>query len=171
MSSGKWRSVFPPISRPGIPFWRLYRTALLLRPGKLTLAIVARIHSTVYFVFFQAVGCALNVLGFGESIAGLVGLTSAWAQRGFAAAAVILLSVINLAGVKWVIKLQFVLLLILLLAGLDFIVGSFAHTNVGEIEEYISLLKIDTQTKIPDPWSLIYLYRVWFRRLALGQFG
>lgn len=77
-------------------------------------------------------GCALNVLGFGESMAGLVSLDSAWAQRGFACAAVVLLSVINVAGVKWVVKLQFVLLLILLLAGVDFMVGSFTHTNIGE---------------------------------------
>lgn len=82
-------------------------------------------------------GCALNVLGFGESMAGLVGLESAWAQRGFACAAVVLLSVINVAGVKWVVKLQFVLLLILLFAGLDFIVGSFVHTNVGKIIEIL----------------------------------
>lgn len=67
----------------------------------------------------------MNVLGFGESMAGLVGFQSEWGQRGFACGAVILLSVINVAGVKWVIKLQFILLLILLLAGLDFIIGSF----------------------------------------------
>lgn len=65
-------------------------------------------------------------------MAGLVGLDSAWAQRGFACTAVVLLSVINVAGVKWVVKLQFVLLLILLLAGVDFMVGSFTHTNIGK---------------------------------------
>lgn len=78
------------------------------------------------YCFGQAVGCALNVLGFGESMAGLVGLEhNAWAIRGFAAAAVILLGTINVAGVKWVVKLQFVLLIILLLSALDFMVGSF----------------------------------------------
>ncbi|XP_011309934.1 solute carrier family 12 member 8 [Fopius arisanus] len=82
------------------------------------------------YCFGQAVGCALNVLGFGESMAGLVNLEAdPWAQRGFACAAVILLSVINVAGVKWVIKLQFILLLILLLAGVDFVVGSFTHVE------------------------------------------
>nr|CAD7407757.1 unnamed protein product [Timema cristinae] len=81
------------------------------------------------YVFGQAVGCALYVLGFGESMAKLVGLDSPWAERGFASAAVLLLGVINIAGVKWVIKLQFVLLIILLLAGLDFAVGSFVHTD------------------------------------------
>lgn len=56
---------------------------------------------------------------------------SKWVIRGTASAAVLLLSVINVAGVKWVIKLQFILLLILMLAGLDFMVGSFVHTDEG----------------------------------------
>lgn len=93
----------------------------------------ANVQRIGLWILFQAVGCALNVLGFGESMAGLVGLESTWAQRGFACAAVILLSVINVAGVKWVIKLQFILLLLLLLAGVDFFVGSFTHTNIGEL--------------------------------------
>lgn len=95
-------------------------------------SVLSAIPRIGLWILFQAVGCALNVLGFGESMAGLVGLDSAWAQRGFACAAVVLLSVINVAGVKWVVKLQFVLLLILLLAGVDFMVGSFTHTNIGE---------------------------------------
>lgn len=79
-------------------------------------------------------GCALNVLGFGESIAELVGAgNNKWAVRGIAITAVILLSVINVAGVKWVIKLQFILLLILLSSGLDFMVGSFVHTDNGKV--------------------------------------
>lgn len=85
------------------------------------------------YCFGQAVGCALNVLGFGESMAGLVGLpNNLWAIRGFAAAAVILLGTINVAGVKWVVKLQFALLMILLLSALDFMVGSF----ITEDEKY-----------------------------------
>ncbi|EFA10925.1 solute carrier family 12 member 8 [Tribolium castaneum] len=83
------------------------------------------------YCFGQAVGCALNVLGFGESIAELIGFGEyKIAVRIIASAAVLFLSVINVAGVKWVIKLQFILLLILLLAGLDFMVGSFVHTDV-----------------------------------------
>lgn len=79
----------------------------------------------------QAVGCALNVFGFGESMASLVG--APWADRIFAIAAVLLLGVINVAGVKWVIKLQFALLVIILLAALDFFVGSFT-TETGKFE-------------------------------------
>ncbi|XP_053684055.1 solute carrier family 12 member 8 [Sabethes cyaneus] len=78
------------------------------------------------YCFGQAVGCALNVLGFGESMAGLVGLEgNKWAIRSFAIAAVLLLGVINVAGVKWVVKLQFALLIILLISALNFMVGSF----------------------------------------------
>ncbi|EDV34351.1 uncharacterized protein Dana_GF21265 [Drosophila ananassae] len=82
------------------------------------------------YCFGQAVGCALNVMGFGESMAGLVNLgESKWAIRGFATAAVLLLGCINVAGVKWVIKLQFILLMILLISALDFMVGSFIGQN------------------------------------------
>lgn len=70
--------------------------------------------------------------GFGESMAGLVGLEgNKWMIRTFAAGAVLLLGVINVAGVKWVIKLQFLLLLVLLSAGLDFMVGSFIGEDRG----------------------------------------
>lgn len=76
----------------------------------------------------------MNVLGFGESLAELLGAgDSKWAVRGIAMAAVLLLSVINVAGVKWVIKLQFILLLILLSAGLDFMVGSFVNVDEGKL--------------------------------------
>lgn len=77
------------------------------------------------YCFGQAVGCALNVLGFGESMAGLLDIQNKWVIRGFACAAVILLGVINVAGVKWVVKLQFMLLIVLLLSALDFMVGTF----------------------------------------------
>ncbi|XP_073989746.1 solute carrier family 12 member 8 isoform X1 [Rhodnius prolixus] len=82
------------------------------------------------YVFGQAVGCSLFVLGLGESLAGFVGVSgNRWAERGFASSAVLLLGIINVAGVKWVVKLQFVLLVVLLLAALDLVVGSFVHTD------------------------------------------
>ena len=43
-----------------------------------------------------------------------------------------MLTLINLAGVKWVIRLQFLLLAILILGALDFGIGSFTHTNEGK---------------------------------------
>ncbi|EFN67166.1 Solute carrier family 12 member 8 [Camponotus floridanus] len=117
------------------------------------------------YCFGQAVGCALNVLGFGESMAGLVALdSSTWAQRGFACAAVILLSVINVAGVKWVVKLQFILLLILLLAGVDFMVGSFTHTNIDSgFEGWLSgNLKNNTFPNYQDGYNWFTVFGVFF---------
>ncbi|CAK9823077.1 Solute carrier family 12 member 8 [Anthophora retusa] len=116
------------------------------------------------YCFGQAVGCALNVLGFGESMAGLVGLESAWAERGFACTAVILLSIINVAGVKWVIKLQFILLLILLLAGVDFMVGSFTHVNVeAGFDGWLSgNLKNNTFPNYQDGYSWFTVFGVFF---------
>lgn len=94
----------------------------------------------IVYVFGQAVGCSLNLVGFGESMAGLLNMTSnKWAEKMFASAAVFFLWIINLVGVKWVIKLQFLLLILLLLAGLDFAVGSFIHTDMKEgFEGWIS---------------------------------
>lgn len=60
-------------------------------------------------------------------MADLVSTENTWAARGFAVAAVLLLGTINIAGVKWVIKLQFVLLIVILLAALDFFLGSLTN--------------------------------------------
>lgn len=85
------------------------------------------------YCFGQAVGCALNVLGFGESLADLIGMEgNVWAIRFLAAAAVLVLAVINVAGVKWVVKLQFILLIVLLLSALDFMVGTFVKESDPE---------------------------------------
>ena len=44
---------------------------------------------------------------------------------------------INVAGVKWVIRLQLVLLVVLFVAMLDFLIGSFAHTDPGSRHNYV----------------------------------
>lgn len=121
------------------------------------------------YVFGQAVGCALYVLGFGESLARLIGLENGpdrdpWSERGLAGAAVILLGAINVAGVKWVVKLQFILLLILLLAGLDFAVGSFVHTDrQNGFEGWMSgNLANNTMPEYFDGYSWFTVFGVFF---------
>lgn len=75
----------------------------------------------------------LQVLGFGESVAGLIGFAgNLWMIRFISASAVLLLGVINVAGVKWVVKLQFALLIVLLFSALDFMVGTFVRTSPEE---------------------------------------
>ena len=115
-------------------------------------------YSNFYKIcFFKAVGCALNVLGFGESIAELVGLESTWAQKIFACTAVIFLSIINVAGVKWVIKLKSLLLVVLLFAALDFIGGSFSHTDTGIVIIKLINAKYDLYCAI---LQLIFLFNL-----------
>ncbi|XP_049878002.1 solute carrier family 12 member 8 [Pectinophora gossypiella] len=110
------------------------------------------------YCFGQAVGCALNVYGFGESMASLVNVSAEnqWPARGFAIAALILLATINVAGVKWVIKLQFILLLIILLAALDFFVGSFTSVTGTEFKGWMG------GTMANNTWSQYEQGNSWF---------
>lgn len=53
-------------------------------------------------------------------------------MRGISVVVLLALLGINLAGVKWIIRLQLLLLLLLALSTLDFVVGSFTHLDPGE---------------------------------------
>lgn len=57
------------------------------------------------------------------------GWDSPWAVRVIGLITALVLLVVVLAGVKWVVKLQLLLLAILMLSVLDFLVGTFAHTD------------------------------------------
>ena len=70
-----------------------------------------------------------NSTGFAESISDLLGLGDIWAVRGISVAVLLALLGINLAGVKWIIRLQLLLLLLLAVSTLDFVVGSFTHLD------------------------------------------
>lgn len=101
----------------------------------------------------------LKKTGFGESMAGLVGFgNNKWAIRGFATSAVLLLGVINVAGVKWVIKLQFLLLLALLFAGLNFMVGSF----IGE-DPFHGFIGWSSENFVSNFWAQYSDGYTWFR--------
>ena len=80
----------------------------------------------------QAVSISLFCAGFGESMAETTGWESPWAVRVIGLITASILLVVVLAGVKWVVKLQLLLLAILMLSVLDFLVGTFAHTDYGE---------------------------------------
>ena len=80
----------------------------------------------------QAVSISLCVTGFGESMREVMGGGDIWVERGIAGGALLTLAIINMAGVKWVIKLQFLLLLLIGTALLDFITGTFIPHNIGK---------------------------------------
>ncbi|XP_064370747.1 solute carrier family 12 member 8 isoform X3 [Dromaius novaehollandiae] len=92
------------------------------------------------YIFGQCVAGAMYITGFAESIADVVGLSNIWAVRGISLAVLLGLLGINLAGVKWIIRLQLLLLFLLAVSTLDFVIGSFTHLDaergfVGYSEE------------------------------------
>uniref|UniRef100_A0A8C3DJJ1 Solute carrier family 12 member 8 n=1 Tax=Corvus moneduloides TaxID=1196302 RepID=A0A8C3DJJ1_CORMO len=83
---------------------------------------------------------AMYITGFAESIADVLSLSNIWAVRGISLAVLLGLLGINLAGVKWIIRLQLLLLFLLAVSTLDFVIGSFTHLDpehgfVGYSEE------------------------------------
>ncbi|CAL8266878.1 unnamed protein product [Lota lota] len=83
------------------------------------------------YVFGQCVAGAMYITGFSESVAELLGLQSQWAVRGMSVAVLLGLLGINLAGVKWIVRLQLLLLAVLAVSTLDFVVGTFTHLDPG----------------------------------------
>nr|DBA19537.1 TPA: hypothetical protein GDO54_015357 [Pyxicephalus adspersus] len=94
------------------------------------------------YIFGQCVAGAMYITGFAESISDLLHLQSTWAVRGISLAVLLGLLGINLAGVKWIIRLQLLLLFLLAVSTLDFVIGSFTHLDpvhgfVGYSEELL----------------------------------
>ncbi|KAM6080171.1 solute carrier family 12 member 8 isoform 2-T5 [Theristicus caerulescens] len=92
------------------------------------------------YIFGQCVAGAMYITGFAESIADVLSLSNIWAVRGISLAVLLGLLGINLAGVKWIIRLQLLLLFLLAVSTLDFVFGSFTHLDpehgfVGYSEE------------------------------------
>lgn len=83
----------------------------------------------ILYSFGMAVSISLFCAGFGESLAETTGWEGPWAVRVIGLITSLILLVVVLAGVKWVVKLQLLLLAILMLSVLDFLVGTFAHTD------------------------------------------
>ncbi|XP_051875233.1 solute carrier family 12 member 8 isoform X2 [Pristis pectinata] len=95
------------------------------------------------YVFGQCVAGAMYITGFAESIADLLNLSNIWAVRGISIAVLIGLLGINLAGVKWIIRFQLLLLALLAISTMDFVVGTFTHLDpdfgfVGYTEEVLA---------------------------------
>ncbi|XP_028663828.2 solute carrier family 12 member 8 isoform X1 [Erpetoichthys calabaricus] len=103
-----------------------------------------RVGATIglLYIFGQCVAGAMYITGFAESIADLLSLRNIWAVRGISIGVLLGLLGINLAGVKWIIRLQLLLLALLAISTLDFVVGTFTHLDtehgfVGYSEELL----------------------------------
>ncbi|XP_046869760.1 uncharacterized protein LOC124462201 isoform X2 [Hypomesus transpacificus] len=90
-----------------------------------------RVGGTVglLYVFGQCVAGAMYITGFSESIAELLTLQSEWVVRGISVSVLLALLGINLAGVKWIVRLQLLLLAVLAISTLDFVIGTFTHLD------------------------------------------
>ena len=73
----------------------------------------------------------MYITGFSESIAELLTLQSEWVVRGISVSVLLALLGINLAGVKWIVRLQLLLLAVLAVSTLDFVIGTFTHLDPG----------------------------------------
>lgn len=104
-------------------------TLIILHGGQLTVSNFGDNRVSCW----QCVAGAMYITGFAESIAQVLSLQSMWAVRGISVAVLLGLLGINLAGVKWIIRLQLVLLGILAMSTLDFVIGTFSHLDPGEL--------------------------------------
>ncbi|XP_074551178.1 solute carrier family 12 member 8 isoform X2 [Halichoeres trimaculatus] len=79
--------------------------------------------------YLVCVAGAMYITGFSESVAQLLHLQSQWAVQAMSIAVLLALLGINLAGVKWIVRLQLLLLAVLAVSTLDFVIGTFAHLD------------------------------------------
>ncbi|OQR77188.1 solute carrier family 12 member 8-like, partial [Tropilaelaps mercedesae] len=80
---------------------------------------------------FQAVNCALHLMAFAESLCVLLKFEDAYIEKAIAVVVLMFLLGVSLAGVKWVVRIQFVLLVFLLAALSDFGVGIFTKKDMA----------------------------------------
>lgn len=125
-----------------------------------------RVGGTVglLYVFGQCVAGAMYITGFAESIAEVLNLSNIWAVRGISMGVLLGLLGINLAGVRWIIRLQLLLLAVLAVSALDFVVGTFSHLDpvhgfVGYSEE---LLRNNTLPDYTPGESFFSVFGVFF---------
>ncbi|XP_053420381.1 solute carrier family 12 member 8 isoform X5 [Nycticebus coucang] len=106
----------------------------------------------------------MYITGFAESISDLLGLGNIWAVRGISVVVLLALLGINLAGVKWIIRLQLLLLFLLAVSTLDFVVGSFTHLDPehGFIGYSPELLRNNTLPDYSPGESFFTVFGVFF---------
>ncbi|KAG8431460.1 hypothetical protein GDO86_018643 [Hymenochirus boettgeri] len=106
----------------------------------------------------------MYITGFAESISDLLNLQNTWVVRGISLAVLLALLGINLAGVKWIIRLQLLLLLLLAVSTLDFVIGSFSHLDPehGFVGYSADLLRNNTFPDYSPGESFFTVFGVFF---------
>ncbi|XP_077584373.1 solute carrier family 12 member 8 [Stigmatopora nigra] len=116
------------------------------------------------YVFGQCVAGAMYITGFSESVAQLLAFKSQWAVRGMSAGVLLALLGINLAGVKWIVRLQLLLLAVLAISTLDFVIGTFTHLDPahGFMGYSVGLLSRNTLPEYSPGENFFTVFGVFF---------
>uniref|UniRef100_A0A2K6VJE1 AA_permease domain-containing protein n=1 Tax=Onchocerca volvulus TaxID=6282 RepID=A0A2K6VJE1_ONCVO len=96
------------------------------------------------YAFGQSVAMALVVIGFGESIARFIGIENSFIHKSIALAALIVLTGINIIGIRFVIRLQLILMVFLMLAVVDFYAGALFSKEMKYGIGHFSVVRFDT---------------------------
>ncbi|KAM3720057.1 Solute carrier family 12 member [Dirofilaria immitis] len=96
------------------------------------------------YAFGQSVAMALVVIGFGESVARFIGIENSFIHKFIAISALFVLTGINMIGVRWIIRLQLILLIFLMLAVADFYIGALFSTDIEHGVGHFSAIRFDT---------------------------
>lgn len=91
------------------------------------------------YTFGQSVATGLVAIGFAESIARLFGTANPLADKMIAISTLLILTGINMVGVRWVIRLQLILLTFLALAVVDFYFGAMFSDAKHGVGHYSTL--------------------------------
>ncbi|XP_028447082.1 solute carrier family 12 member 8 isoform X3 [Perca flavescens] len=125
-----------------------------------------RVGGTVglLYVFGQCVAGAMYITGFSESVAELLGLQNQWVVCSMSAVVLLALLGINLAGVKWIVRLQLLLLAVLAVSTLDFVIGTFTHLDPehGFVGYSATLLNSNTLPDYTPGESFFTVFGVFF---------
>lgn len=78
---------------------------------------------------------ALYCTSFSTAVLNAAGITDRWKITGLSIATLIFLLLVNVAGVKWVIRFQIFLAVILAAAAIDFMVGPWVPDTDGSRQD------------------------------------
>ena len=122
-----------------------------------------------YFIVFKCVNCALHVAGFVESIPSTFYKSDPNYEALIGVGLVIIILFVNIAGVKWVVRVQFIILIVLVSTILNFAVGLFVKKDAGLFLLWIGLLSFIFHLHLNS--SLFLFYRARSSWISVSKFN
>ncbi|KAI1703505.1 amino acid permease domain-containing protein [Ditylenchus destructor] len=104
----------------------------------------------IIYTFGQATATGLVALGFGESMMRIMGVLSSSGTKIISVIVLILLTALNLAGLRFIIRLQMLLMCFLGIAVVDFLLGAIFTRDLDYGINYL------TRAKLSENWEPHY---------------